>query len=111
LGKKISPEWRFASRKVQSELHLFAEIPFDLTSGGESAQKGLGIGAALVRSIVGGIFAMSSTGETSFGLEPSNKRKPWETPVVILASAERATLTSFNTILPDTQATSTSQGS
>jgi hypothetical protein len=54
---------------------------------------------------------MSSTDEPSFELEPSNKRKLWETPVVILASAERATLTSFNTILPDAQATSTSQGS
>lgn len=54
---------------------------------------------------------MSSTDETSFDLELSNKRKRWETPVVILASAERATLTSFNTIIPDAQATSTSQGS
>jgi len=54
---------------------------------------------------------MSSADETSFDLELSNERKRWETPVVILASAERATLTSFNTILPDTQATSTSQGS
>jgi len=54
---------------------------------------------------------MSSTDELSFELEPSNKRKLWETPVVILASAERATLTSFNTVIPDTHATSTSQGS
>lgn len=54
---------------------------------------------------------MLATGEPSFGQEPSNKRKQWETPVVIIASAERATLTSFNTVIPDTQATSTSQGS
>lgn len=54
---------------------------------------------------------MLATGEPSFGLEPSDKRKQWETPVVILASTERATLTSFNTIIPDAQATSTSQGS
>ena len=54
---------------------------------------------------------MSSADEASFELAPSNGRKAWETPVVILASAERATLTSFNTVIPDAQATSSSQGS
>jgi len=54
---------------------------------------------------------MSSTDETAFDLELSNKRKRWETPLVILASAERATLTNFNTVGPDAAATSPSQGS
>jgi hypothetical protein len=54
---------------------------------------------------------MSSTGEPSFGPEPSNQRKQWETPVVILAAAARETLTNWNTIGPDAQATVTTSGS
>jgi hypothetical protein len=54
---------------------------------------------------------MSSTDETSFGQDPSNKRKRWETPVVIVAAAANETLTNWNTVGPDALATVTSSGS
>jgi hypothetical protein len=46
LGKKISPEWIYAFKKVQNGRYLFTGMSFDLTSGRESAQKGLRVGAA-----------------------------------------------------------------
>lgn len=38
-----------------------------------------------------GDFAMSSADETSFDLAPSNERKRWETPGVILAAPQHST--------------------
>jgi len=40
---------------------------------------------------------MSSVDSPSFDLGTSNERKRWETPVVIVASAQRETLSNANT--------------
>jgi hypothetical protein len=61
--------------------------------------------------IIWGTFAMSSVDSPFFDLASFSERKRWETPVVILAAAARETLTSWNTVTPDAQATVTSSGS
>jgi|GEM_PF-1706532 len=47
--------------------------------------------------ILGGTFAMSSVDSPSFDLAPSNERKRWETPIVIVGSPQRETLSNVNT--------------
>jgi len=40
---------------------------------------------------------MSSVDSPSFDLAPSNERKRWETPIVIVGSPQRETLSNVNT--------------
>jgi len=61
--------------------------------------------------IIRGTFAMSSVDSPSFNLVPSSERKRWETPVVILASAQRETLSNLNTNAVDAVYSTTSIGS
>jgi len=61
--------------------------------------------------IIRGTFAMPSVDSPSFDLAPSNERKRWETPVVIVGSAQRETLSNLNTGAVDSVYSTTSIGS
>lgn len=47
--------------------------------------------------VIRGIFAMLSIDQVSVQLGDATERKRWETPVVIVASAQRETLSNVNT--------------
>ncbi|WP_157093962.1 hypothetical protein [Sphingomonas mali] len=64
-----------------------------------------------VMRIIRGAFAMSSVDSPSFELAPSNERKRWETPIVIVGSAQRETLSNFNSGGIDVVYTASSIGS
>jgi hypothetical protein len=61
--------------------------------------------------IIRGIFAMSSVDQVSLRPGGATERKRWETPVVIVAAAERQTLSNQNSGGVDVVYTSTSIGS
>ncbi len=54
---------------------------------------------------------MLSADKTSLESVLPNERKRWETPVVILASARRETLSNLNTVHQDVVLSTTSVGS
>jgi hypothetical protein len=56
------------------------------------------LNAALPRMrIIRGVFAMSSVDQVSFQPDGATERKRWETPTVIVGSAQRETLSNANT--------------
>jgi hypothetical protein len=77
--------------------NFFAETSSDLTGGPDSAKKHQ-FSAALPRMrIIRGIFAMSSVDQVSLQPDGTTERKRWETPIVIVGSAQRETLSNANT--------------
>jgi hypothetical protein len=63
----------------------------DLTRRRDSAKKHRFNAALPPMRIIRGIFAMSSVDQVSLQSDGATERKRWETPVVILASAQHST--------------------
>jgi hypothetical protein len=80
--------------------NFFAGMSSDLTGRPDSAKKDRLI-AARPPNVIRGIFAMSSDHQISFQPGEATERKPWETPTVIVGSAQRETLSNLNTGIPD----------
>jgi hypothetical protein len=76
--------------------NFFAEMSSDLTGRPDSAKKHQ-LKAALPPMHYSGEFAMPSVDQTA--VQPGNAaaRKHWETPTVIVGSAQRETLSNANT--------------
>ena len=69
----------------------------DLTRRLDSAKKHRLNAALPPKRIIRGIFAMSSVDQVSLQPDGVTQRKRWETPTVIVGSAQRETLSNANT--------------
>jgi hypothetical protein len=81
---------------VQNGAYFFPEMSRDLTGRHVSAKSGRNAALPLMRCF-GGNYTMSSVDTTSSPPTVSAERKSWETPVVIIASTQRDTLSTINT--------------